>query len=81
MAETSTRHTKALLLHELLLNQLVNLGSDGSVIEPSDYLVEKTGDEQALRDVFWDAARKQVEELVFVQLTRSGAVAALHVVG
>ena len=54
---------------------------DDRMIEAIDDFVQETGDEHLLRDVFRDAAREEVEEFLFVELTGGGAVAALHVVG
>ena len=66
---------------EFLLDQLANFRGDLWLVQAGDDFVQETGDQQLLRDVFRDAAREKVEELLFVELAGGGAVAALHVVG
>ena len=61
---------------ELLLDQVVQLLGDRRMIEALDGFVKETAPEKMLRDWFQNAPREQVEELVLVQLARSGAAAS-----
>ena len=55
--------------------------SDRWMIETLDDFVQKTGDEETLSHVCGNAARAQIEKLIFVDLTGRSAMSATDVVG
>ena len=66
---------------KFLLNQPMQMLSYRWMIETLDDFVQKTGDEEALGDLCWNAARAQIKQLVFVDLAGGCAVGATDVVG
>ncbi len=59
----------------------MQMSRDRRMIEALDDFVQKAGDEEALGDFRRNAARAQVKQLVFFDLTRRCAVGATDVIG
>jgi hypothetical protein len=68
------------LAGELLFDQLMQIRRDIRLIEALNDFVQETGNDEALGDVDRNAAGAEIEEFVFVDLARGGAVRATDVV-
>jgi len=66
---------------EFLFDEAVQMITNHRVIEALDHFVEESGDDEALRDLYGNAARAQIEEFVFVDLAGRCTVRATDVVG